>query len=146
MAKTEIFGVKEVKKLLEDVGKAPAKVLTKAAKSGAKIVQADAKANAPVDTGNLKRGIKLKTEKRRKYKRVYEIGFFGKGGKGEEFVKIGKNGKRSFYPVSQEYGWVDKSGKKHPGKRFLRNAVDHNRERVKNEMLTVMGTEIDKLK
>lgn len=142
----DIIGVKEVKKMLEDVGKAPAKVLTKSVKSGAKIALNSARDNAPVDTGNLKRGIRLKAEKRRNGRRVYGVGFFGKSGKGEEFVKESKKGKRSFYPVSQEFGWIDEQGKRHPGKRFLRNAIDNNRGSIQDKILETMAEEIDKVR
>lgn len=135
-----VIGVADVQRLLRDVGRAPAKVLTKATKAGAKILQGDAKANAPKDTGKLKRGIKLKAEKRRAGKRVYRIGFYG------DFVKISKAGKRSFYPVSQEYGWVDRSGKYHQGKKFLRSALNNNRGQIKNTILETMVSEINRVR
>ncbi len=142
-----VTGVREVQQLLDRVGKASAKVMTASAKAGAKIVQADAKANATEDTGAMKRGIKLKAEKRKTGKKVYRIGFYGKSGKGEEFVRIYANGtKRAFYPVSQEYGWVDRNGVRHPGVKFLRNALNNNREAIKNKILETMGAAINRVR
>lgn len=147
MATNSIIGINEVRRLFEEVGKAPAKVLTKAVKTSAKIVLLAARAGAPVDQGNLKRGIRLKAERRgKKGKRVYQVGVFGKAGGGEEFVKISERGKRSFYPASQEYGWTDESGKYHPGYRYLRNAADRNAQRVHTMMLEIMAEELDKLR
>jgi len=142
----DIFGVKEVKKLLEEAGKAPAKVLTKAVKTSAKIVLLAARDNAPVDTGTLKKGIRLKAERRKSGKCVYQIGIFGASGGGEEFVKHSSKGKRSFYPASQEYGWTDEYGHYHPGYRYLRNAADRNTERVHTSILQILGEELDKLR
>lgn len=143
MAKTEVIGIDEVIELLKDVEKVSIRSVTKAAKVGAKIARDDARANAPVDTGQLKRGIKMKLERKRTQgKRVYSIGFYGKSGKGEEFVKYSKSGKRSFYPVSQEYGWVDKNGKRHEGKKFLRNAIDKNREQINRVVLQTLADEL----
>lgn len=141
-----IIGMDKVQKLINDIGKVPAKILTKATKTAATIVRNEARSNAPVDTGAMRRGLKLKSEKRRKHKRVYEVGFFGKAGKGEEFVRYSKSGKRAFYPASQEYGWTDQYGHRHEGKRFLRSAVDNNRENIRQTIMETMGNEIDKLK
>lgn len=147
MATNSITGVNEVRRLFEQVGRAPAKVLTKAVKTSAKIVLLAARANAPVDQGDLKKGIRLKAERRGKRgKRVYQVGVFGKAGGGAEFVKISARGKRSFYPASQEYGWTDQYGKYHPGYRYLRNAADRNTQRVHTSMLEIMAEELDRLR
>lgn len=142
-----VYGIDEVIKLFDEIEKVTTVTLTRAARAGSKIVVTDARANAPKDEGDLKRGIKSKLEKSKtKGKKVFSIGFYGKDGKGSEFVKISKEGKRSFYPVSQEYGWVDKSGKRHPGKRFLRNAIDNNREIVNQTVMQTLGEGLDKLR
>lgn len=146
-SRSGVVGVREVQRLFEEVGRAPAKVLTKAVKKSARIVLLAARANAPVDEGNLKKGIRLRAERRgRRGKRVYQVGVFGKSGGGEEFVKYSSRGKRSFYPASQEYGWTDESGKYHPGYRYLRNAADRNAQRVHTSILEIMGEELDKLR
>lgn len=143
----DVVGVNEVRRLFEQVGRAPAKVLTKAVKTSAKIVLLAARANAPVDEGDLKKGIRIKAERRKRAgMRVYQIGVFGKSGGGDEFVKISRAGKRSFYPASQEYGWTDQYGHYHPGYRYLRNAADRNAVRVHTMMLEIMAEELDRLR
>ncbi|MHB8124648.1 MAG: HK97 gp10 family phage protein [Desulfitobacteriaceae bacterium] len=146
MARDSVIGVREVQRLFEEVGRAPAKVLTKAVKKSATIVLKAARVNAPVDQGDLKKGIRLKAERRRQGRRVYQVGVFGKSGGGEEFVKISRSGKRSYYPASQEYGWTDQYGHYHPGYRYLRNAADRNTRRVHSMMLEIMAEELDKLR
>jgi HK97 gp10 family phage protein len=131
----EIEGLDEVMRMFKEVGKVSQKVITKAAKSGAKIVRDDAKREAPVDTGDLKRGIIMKAEKRKRGKKVYDIKFSNN----PNFIKYGVNGKRYFYPAAVEYGWVSKNGKIVPGYAFLRNAHKNNDRRVKRMI-------IDKLK
>ena len=137
-----IIGANEVRRLFEQVGRAPAKVLTKATRKGARIVQRAAKTNAPVDEGLLKRSIVLKAEKNKKGKRVYQIVVKSD----ERFVKISKSGKRSFYPASQEYGWTDQYGHYHPGYRYLRKAADNNQSSVRSVILSVMAEELDRLR
>ena len=138
-----ITGVDEVIRLMQQVDKVSQSVVTRAAKAGANIVKKDAKANAPVRSGALKKSITMKAEKRKKGKKVYDIKFVG-----ENLVKISKSGKRSFYPVSQEYGWMTKSGKKIIPKKagYLRNAIKNNRTKVQQTMIDVMKTELEKVR
>lgn len=128
-----VTGVDEIVRQLKRVGKAPAKVLTTATKKGANIIRSQAKSDAPKNTGALKRSIKIKSEKRKTGKKVYQIKFIG-----DNLAKVSKSGKRSFYPVSQEYGWTDKNGKRHlgDGKKFLRNALSNNRNLVQEVLIS----------
>lgn len=142
----DITGMAEIRKLFSDIEKIPDRALGKASRAGSNIALKDARKNSPKKTLKLARGIKLKKEKRKKGKHVYQIGFFGASGKGEEFVKVSKDGKRSFYPVSQEFGWIDEKGVKHEGKRFLRNAIDNNRDKIQKAITDVIGKELDKLR
>lgn len=127
---TNITGIEEFKKILEKAGKLPAKFLTKATKSGANFIRNEAKAGAPKRTGLLQRSIKIKAEKRRTGKKVYQIKFVS-----DKLAKESASGKRSFYPTSQEYGWKLQDGSKVPGKFFMRNAVNHNRARVEQDII-----------
>jgi HK97 gp10 family phage protein len=139
----EIEGLEEVMRMFREVGEVSQKIITKAAKTGAKIVQQDAKSNAPKDTGKLKRSIKMKAEKRKKGKKVYDIKFVG-----DDLAKIGKNGERSFYPVSQEYGWMGRDGNKIIPKktRFLRNAKEKNDARVKQLIINELKKGIEEVR
>lgn len=125
-----VTGVDEVIRLMQQVDRVSQTVVTKSAKAGAKIVLDDVKAHVPVDTRLMKKSLKMKAERRKQGKKVYDIKFVGDG-----LAKIGKNGNRSFYPMSQEYGWVKADGTKEPGKRFLRNGIDNNRDVVKQTVI-----------
>jgi len=140
-----IMGIDEVRRLFEEVGKAPAKVLTKAARKGGNVVMKAAKNNASKfenPTGSLRNHIVMKAEKSKKGKKVYQI-FIESN---PHFVKISKAGKRSFYPASQEYGWTDQNGKYHPGYRYMRRAAEENAGVVNGLILEVMASELDKLR
>jgi HK97 gp10 family phage protein len=139
-----ITGVRELQRMLQRGEKAPAKVLTKATKDGANIARTQAKIDSPKKYGALRRGIKLKAEKRRTGKKVYRIQFIGDGfvkQKGERSnLKTRKTSAayRAFYPASQEYGWKKPSGgrakePKHKG--FMKNAIQNNREKIKNTVI-----------
>jgi len=100
------------------------KELTKAVKKGIKPIYDEAKANAPEGkTGNLKDAMITKREKSKKRgKVVYQITF--DSAYNDVLAKESKDGKRSYYPASQEYGWITRSGRKVPGKFYMRNAAD----------------------
>ena len=138
-----VTGINDVIKLLEKVEKAPAKTLTISTKKGANIIKNQAKSDAPKETGALRRSIKIRAEKRRNGKKVYQVKFIG-----ENLAKVSADGKRSFYPASQEYGWTDKNGKRHlgTGKKFLRNALEDNRESVKQTILDEMAKSLREVK
>lgn len=133
-----ITGIKELTRMLERGIKTPAKALTKATKDGAMIVRKQARADSPVDTGKLKRSIKLKAEKRKVGKKVYQVKFIG-----DNLAKIGVNGKRSFYPASQEYGWKKRDGSKTVGKYFMTRAIRQNRHMIEQ---TIVNGLADSLK
>jgi len=140
-----IVGVREVQKLFEQVGKAPAKVLNKAVRKGGNVVMKAAKDNASKfenPTGSLRNNIVMRAERSKKGKKVYQI-FVASH---PHFVKISKAGKRSFYPASMEYGWTDQNGKYHPGYRYMRKAAEENAGIVKGLILEVMASELDRLR
>ena len=130
MATNNITGIRELQQMLERGRRAPAKVLTVASKKGANIVRQAAKADAPKDTGKLKRSIKLKAEKRIVGKKIYQIKFIG-----DNLAKISQSGNRSFYPASQEYGWKKKDGSKHPGKHFMKHAIQLNKGTIEQTII-----------
>jgi hypothetical protein len=140
-----IEGMRELKKLLSDVGKLPQRCVTKAARRGSSQLLKAVRAAAPVDTGQLRSGIILKPEKsKRRGKKVYQIVFSSH--LNDVFVKISKEGKRSYYPASMEYGYISESGRYVPGYRFMRNTSDENENAVEETMLNVLIAELDKLR
>lgn len=136
-----IIGIAEVKRLFEEVGKAPAKVLTSATRKGAKIALRYAKAHCPEgvewtsgryahEPGTLKKSLKIKKEKRKKGKSVYTVGPDATG----------------WYAHFADYGFTTRNGRYVPGNRFLRDSVDKNRDTIHSTILTEMAKELDKLR
>lgn len=130
--------------MFQRLGKSPQKVANKAARAGSAIARIDAKQNAPVDEGNLKKGIVMKKERRVKAgKAVYDI--MMDPAMNNVFVKVSAEGKRSYYPASQEYGFMTKSGKYIPGFRYLRKSLDDNEQKIEAKILDVAKTEVTKI-
>lgn len=143
--RSEIVGMRELQNTIKELGKLPQKCVTKAARKGARIALVDAKQNAPVDTGNLKRALKLVPEKNRvRGKKVFQVSFDRSFN--DVFVKISADGKRSYYPASQEYGYFAVNGRYIPGFRYLRNSIDNNEQKIEKTMVDVLAGEIDKLR
>lgn len=143
MVNFKIEGKKELERTFQQLGKVPQTVATKAAKAGATIGHKAAKANAPVDEGNLKSGIIMKREKRRvQGKAVFDV--MMDPAMNDVFAKESVDGKRSYYPASQEYGFLTVDGGYVPGYRFMRNSVVDNKTAIENKMVDVAGKEIDK--
>jgi HK97 gp10 family phage protein len=130
-----IIGVEDVKKLINEVGKVSARVLTTASKTGAKIALADAKRNVYngffEQTGTLKRSLRIWSQKKKpKNKRVYIMGPDSTG----------------WYAHFIDYGFTTRNGNYMPGNRFLRNAIDNNRESIKNAQMAFMYEKIKGLR
>lgn len=140
----EIEGLRELERMMQQLGTVPQKVATKAARAGATIARKAAKDKAPVDTGALKSGIIVKPERRVVAgKKVYDI--MPDPNKNDIFVKLSKTGKRSYYPASQEYGWMTATGKYIPGYRYLRHALENNSNAIEQKVIDTAGKEIDKI-
>jgi HK97 gp10 family phage protein len=101
-------------------------------------VQEQIKYKAPKRKGNLANGLVLKAERSKsKTKKVYQI--LPDPEKSDIFVKFSIDGKRAYYPASQEYGYKNylngADGEKVEGKHFMRNTFDANRPRINNEII-----------
>lgn len=141
--KSDIIGMDALERSFRELGKVPQTVATQSARAGATIARRAARSNAPEDEGNLKRGIIMKRERTRvKGKAVYDI--MMDPAMNDVFVKISKDGKRSYYPASQEYGYLTRDGSYVPGYRYLRRAVDDNDSNIEKEILDVAGQAVDK--
>lgn len=120
------------------------KIIRPALREGAKIVRDEAARRVPVDTGRLRKSLKVRALKRsRKF-----VGFQITTGTQDELgIKTPKSGKRNYYPFVIEYGGVvggtarkvrigrrtrvvKDGGRRIPARPFLRPAVDANRDRV----------------
>lgn len=144
MIKYKIEGVKELEKSLKKLGDVPQKFVSKSAKKGATILLKAAKQGKWIDrTGNLRKGIILKGEKSKlKGKKVYQVTF--DPAFNDVFVKVSKEGKRAYYPASQEYGFKARNGRYIPGFHFMRNAVQENERKVQTTIIDTMMKEIEK--
>ncbi|AIQ54569.1 HK97 gp10 family phage protein [Paenibacillus sp. FSL R7-0331] len=140
---SEIVGMRELEKAFKRLGKVPQTVATKSAKAGARIPLKAAKRNAPVDEGNLKGAIVMKAERRVKVgKKVYDIMI--DPAKNDLFVKMSKAGNRSYYPASQEYGWITETGKYIPGYRFLKRSITEHEREIERTMIDVGRREAER--
>lgn len=143
------FKVEGARELIRDFNKAALlqqTSVTKAAKAGARIALVSAKSNAPEETGALKQGLMLKAEKSRvakSGKKVYQVTF--DPSMNDEFVKISKDGKRSYYPASMEYGYRLRNGGYVPGFHYLRDALVDNKDLIEQTVIGVMWSEINKI-
>lgn len=141
----QIEGVKELEKMFKKLGDVPQKTVTPAARKGMNIALKDAKKNAPVDTGELKQGMKLVGERSKaKGKKVYRIVF--ERSKNDIFQKKNKEGKVvAYYPVSQEYGYFTKNGRYVPGYHFVSNSLNDNNKKIEKTIVEDIGKRIDKV-
>lgn len=144
-AKFEVEGLKELEKTIRKLGKLPQKCVTPAAKKGARIALKSARAKAPWETGELSNGIIIKGERaRKKGKKVYQVTM--DPAKNDIFVKTTADGKRYYYPASQEYGFITKDGGYVPGFHYLRNSIDDNKAEIERVTVQELAKQIDKLR
>lgn len=142
--KVKIEGIKELNRSLKRLGEVPQKHVTSSVRKGMNISFKDAKVKAPIDTGELKGGIKMIGEKSRiKGKKVYQIVF--DRAKNDVFQKKNKEGKViGYYPASMEYGFFAKNGRYIPGYHFLKNALEENSSKIQKTIIKDMQNKIDK--
>jgi len=132
-----LTGVEEFKAILEKVEKIPAKTMTASVKKVALIARNEARANAPKDSGDLRRSIGIWAEKRKVGKKIYQLAF--SKNYNDKFVKKTAEGKRYYYPASQEYGFKKRgSGDKVAGNYFIRKASSDK----KNHLIQLIINEL----
>jgi HK97 gp10 family phage protein len=140
------FGVDGINKLnrdLKKLGKVPQKHVTASARKGMNVVLKGARANAPVDTGELKKGMKLSGERARvKGKKVYRVIF--DPAKNDIFQKKNAAGEiTGYYPISQEYGFFARNGRYIPGYRFIHDSLTSNAKQMERVIVDTMKGKID---
>jgi HK97 gp10 family phage protein len=143
---SNIEGLKELERTIQRLGALPQKCVTKAARKGANVALKAARQNAPVETGDLKKGLKLNGERARiRGKKVFQVSF--NRNMNDQFVKLSKDGnKRYYYPASQEFGFMNRGGGYTPGFRYLRQSIDEHRAEIERTTVSVLASEIDKLR
>ena len=141
--KFKIEGMRELERSLKKLGKVPQKHVTSSSRKAMNIVLKGSRANAPVDTGMLKKGIKLVGERAKvKGKKIYRVVF--DRNMNDVFQKKNKEGKvTGYYPVSQEYGFFAKNGRYIPGYRFIHDSLADNTQKVEKTIVDEMKKRID---
>jgi uncharacterized protein YabN with tetrapyrrole methylase and pyrophosphatase domain len=157
----KIEGMKELEKAIKKLGQVPQKAVTPAARKAMNIAIKDARVKAPVDTGELKQGMKLIGEKAKsKGKKVYRIVFDrAKNDIFQKKHKVGTNNKvlkkkrgkikagaetTGYYPISQEYGFFARNGRYIPGFHFVEKGLTENANKIEKTIVDEMGKRIDK--
>ena len=139
----KVEGMRELQKSLKRLGDVPQKHVTASARRGMNTVLKESRANAPVDTGALKKGMKLQGERsRHKGKKVYQVVFNKKYN--EIFQKKNASGDiTGYYPVSQEYGFFARDGSYIPGYRFIHQSFASKAKEMEKTIVKEMKKRID---
>lgn len=142
--KFKIEGMKELERKLKRLGDVPQKYVTSSSRKAMRIALNAAKRNAPVDTGELKSGLKMVGERSRvKGKKVYRVVF--DRAKNDVFQKKNEKGEIiGYYPASQEYGFFARNGRYIPGYHFLEKALTGNARKIEKTIVDEMMKHIDK--
>lgn len=142
----DIRDIRDLELAAKAIGGVTKKQLTPAVRKAMKPVLQAARDAAPIDTGALKKGIILKGEKNKPpLKKVFQVTMDKK--KNDIFVKgldESGEGKRAYYPASQEYGFLKKSGGKVPGKHFLKKAAEMQEDKLPADITENLMGEIQK--
>lgn len=138
--------IRDLELAAKAIGGVTKKQLTPAVRKAMKPVLQAAREGAPVDTGALRKGIILKSEKNKpQLKKVFQVTMDKK--KNDIFVKgldESGEGKRAYYPASQEYGFLKKSGGRVPGKHFLRKAAEQQEDQLPDAITDELMGQIQK--
>jgi HK97 gp10 family phage protein len=130
MIKGKLEGIEDFKKLLEKLDrKTQKKVIRQAIRAGAKVFAKEMKANAPVETGRLKRSIKVRMGKRRK--NIISVSAYVTGGRESEEASVA---------LFKEFG--TKHMEKKP---FVGPAFDTKEDEVMQLCLKSIGDGIDSI-
>lgn len=143
MFKFKVEGMDKLQRDLKKLGQVPQKHVTSSSRKAMNIVLQEARVAAPVDTGALKKGMKLKGERSRaKGKKVYQIVF--DPAMNDVFQKKNKEGQiTGYYPISQEYGFFAKNGRYIPGYRFIHDSLASNTQKIEKTIVSEMQKKID---
>lgn len=112
--KTTVEGADKIVRTLKSMEEAASDVMLKGAEAGGQIALEDARANCPVDTGALKKSLKLTDAKKTPTRATVQVDY-DKSIKYGTYVELGARGRKA-----------------NP---FLRNAVDKNQDKI-NEAIT----------
>jgi HK97 gp10 family phage protein len=127
MARTKISGLDAIAKAFEQLpGKLAKKVIRQSLRAGANTIKADAKADAPVDTGAGRKTVRVRTSKGPRGSVKKNTIAFG--------VLVGQAKGPAWYMALQEAGWETPSGRKVPGRHFMRRAMRSKEKSVQQQI------------
>jgi HK97 gp10 family phage protein len=129
----QVKGLAEIERRLRDLGpRIVRKVLLHACRRGAQKFAAAARAKAPVDTGELKRNITVKTKLDKAKGSAYGI-------VGVRYKKLGAQDP-AVYAMFDEFGRADQAAQP-----FLRPAFDENKQQALEEFASDLKQEVAKV-
>lgn len=146
MNNVHVIGLDKLIKDINKLEKMPSREISKGTRRGANVILKEARARASVrkKTGKMSKKLTLKSERSRKRgKKVFQV-TYQKEDKFPEAVKITKDGKRYYYPASQNFGFSTKEGVTVQGLHFLEGAMKSKSTIAANVMIDEIGKEIEK--
>lgn len=137
-----VEGMDELQNAIKRLGELPRKHVRASARAGASLALQAVRSLVPVDKGELKKGLIMKEEKRTvNSKSVFDI--IPDPKKNDIFVKINKDGSRSYYPASMEFGFIQPDGSKFSGFHYMRDGVSTYEAQIRDEILHKMEERIE---
>lgn len=149
--RVKVEGLKELMRDIRQLEEMPQKQITKGVRTGTKVILKEAKAIAKTrrDSGKMWKKLTLKAEKtKRKGKKVIQV-TYPKTERFQEAVKITKDGKRYYYPASQNFGFKTrrvKNGKDRvEGLKFFQRSMQNKGPEAAKVIVQEIGKEIEKM-
>lgn len=128
---------------LSDVSQVSETVMSPLVKASSETLADRIRANAPSRTGDLRRGIVVSPAAERSAdpaKIVRDV--YIDASMNDKFVKTTRDGKRYYYPASQEYGFRKVTAGRVPGRYYMRDAAveyaAEHRDRVADGIANVL--------
>lgn len=148
----DVSDLERLERTIKKVGELPQKHVTAAARKGSTVVKRGVLGKVPVDTGAIKRGIKVTGERKRtRNKKVYQLVFDRKYNSiFQKPVANPSRGRRkiAYYPASQEYGFFTRSkggGLSYvPGYHFMREGAEQTSVEAKRVIVKTVTDKMEK--
>lgn len=145
--RVKVEGLKELMRDIRSLEEMPQKQITKGVRTGTKVILKEAKAIAKTrrKSGKMWKKLTLKAEKtKKKGKKVIQV-TYPKTERFQEAVKITKDGKRYYYPSSQNFGFKTKDGDRVEGLKFFQKSMQNKGRQAANVIVEEIGKEIEKM-
>lgn len=128
---------RKFRKLSKSVQK---KVMRRMVRESAKVLRERIRVNTPVDTGALKRGLRVRSVKGAAKRGEIAVGVFT-----PERAKLGIGVDGGYYPAAIEYGYRhNKSGERIPANPFMRRSAKESEGEIRRVFLSQAGPQIER--